>query len=247
MKRILIGLLIIILGLTCINMYKRFTEDSDFKVKFHVYSQRTGKPLEILFRNIPTLYDTMIDVEIVEPYSKELNLYRINNDIYGGTPDIHYIVYDKDNGQITDLKSDLLAWKINGIENAHFDTLDSYFIDIVAFRQIFEPRLTTREEIADKYAELLTNTTDSTYFKRIKRSNDIDQILNSKRETQSPPIDEGKTITDFEFANKLGDNEFLYWYYDKGLIQIQLDFRDGHLANVKTLRLGNLGIEVRHL
>ncbi len=247
MKRILIGLLSIILGLTSVNLYKRFTEDSDYKVKFHIYSQRTGKPLEILFRDIPTLYDTMIDVEIIEPYSKELNLYRVNNDIYGGTPDIHYIVYDKDNRQITDLKSDLLAWKIKDLENAHFDTLDSYFIDIVTFKQIFESRLTTKEEIADKYAELLANTLDSSYFKRVKQSRDIEPILNSHRETQSPMIDEEKKITDFEFANNLGDNQFLYWFYDKGLIKIQLDFKDGHLRNVKTWRLGNLGIEIRYL
>ncbi|NBP68246.1 MAG: hypothetical protein EBR30_15175 [Cytophagia bacterium] len=247
MKRILIGLLIVILGLTCINLYKRFTEDSDFKVKFHIYSQRTREPLEILFRNIPTLYDTMIDVEIVEPYSKELNLYRVNNDIYGGTPDIHYIVYDKDNRQIIDLKSDLLAWKIKDIENAHFDTLDSYFIDIVTFRQIFESRLTTREEIADKYAELLTNTIDTTYFKRIKQRNDIEIILSSHRKTQFLMIDEEKTIKDFDFVDNLGDNEFLYWFYDKGLIKIQVDFNDGHLTNVKTLRLGDLGVEITHL
>jgi hypothetical protein len=247
MKRILIGLLIIILGLTSVNLYKRFTEDSDYKVKFHIYSQRTGKPLEILFRNIPTLYDTMIDVEIIEPYSKELNLYRVNNDIYGGTPDIHYIVYDKDNGQITELKSDLLAWKIKDVENAHFDTLDSYFIDLVTFRQIFESRLTTKEQIADKYAELLTNTLDTTYFKRVKQSSDIEQILDSHRETQSPMVADDKTITDFEFSNNLDENQFLYWFYDKGLIKIQLDFKDGHLTNVKTLRLGNLGIEIGHL
>lgn len=247
MRRILIGLLIVILGLTSVNLYKRFTEDSDFKVKFHVYSQRTGKPLDILFRKIPSLYDTMIDVEIIEPYSKELNLYKVSNDIYGGTPDLHYVVYDKDNGEIGDLKSDFLFRKIKDPENIDFDTIDSYSIDISIFRQIFEPRLKTSEEIANKYAELLTNTLDTTYFKRIKQSSDIEPILSSHRKTQSPIIDERKTITDFGFVNHLGNNEFLYWFYDKGLIKIQLDFRDGRLTDVKTLRQGNLGVEISHL
>jgi hypothetical protein len=247
MRRILIGPLIVILGLASVNLYKRFTEESDFKVKFHVYGQRTGNPLDILFRKIPSLYDTLIDVEIIEPYSKELNLYKVSNDIYGGTPDLHYVVYDKDNGKISDLKSEFLFRKIKDPENIDFDTIDSYSIHILTFKQIFEPHLKTREAIADKYAELLTNTLDSTNFKRIKRTSDIESILISYKKTQSPMIDEEKTIADFGFVNYLGDNEFLYWFYDKGLIKIQLYFKDGHLTNVKTLRQGNLGVEMRHL
>jgi hypothetical protein len=247
MERILIGLLIAILGLTSVNLYKRFTEDSDFKVKFHVYSQQTGKPLEILFRQIPVMYDTLIDIEIIEPYSKELNLYKVDNDIYGGTPDLHYVIYNKDNGEITDLKSELLFKKIKDPENVDLDTIDSYSIDIQAFRQIFEPHLKTSEEIADKYARLLTTTLDSIDFKRIRKSNDIESILSTHGKTQSPLIDDKKTITDFEFINNLADNEFLYWFYDKGLIKIQVNFNDGHLKNVRTLRLGNLGVEITHL
>jgi hypothetical protein len=235
------------LGLTSVNLYKRFTEDSDFKVKFHVYSQQTGKPLEILFRQIPATYDTMIDIEIIEPYSKELNLYKVDNNIYGGTPDIHYVIYNKDNGEITYLKSELLFKKIKDPENIDLDTIDSYSIDILAFRQIFEPHLKTSQEIADKYAGLLTNTLDTIDFKRIKQSNDIELILSSHKKTQSPMIDEEKKITDFEFVNNLGDNEFLYWFYDKGLIKIRLTIKDGQLTNIETLRLGNLGIEISHL
>jgi hypothetical protein len=247
MRRILIGLLIIILGLTGVNLYKRFTEDSNFKVKFHIYSQSAAKPTEILFRRIPTLYDTMIDVDIIEPYNKVLNLYRIDNDIFGGSPSLHYVVYDKDNGKINDLKSNFLFRRIKKPDKIDFDTIDSYSIDISTFKQIFEPHLKTSEGIADKYAELLSNTLDSTYFKRIKKSSDIEPILSSHRKTQSPMIDEDKTITDFGFINHIGDNEFLYWFYDKGLIKIRLDFEHGHLTNVKTLRLGNLGVEIRHL
>lgn len=247
MRRILLGLLIIILGLTSVNLYKRSTEDSDFKVKFHVYTQRTGKPLEILFRKIPALYDTMIEVETIEPYSKGLKLYKVSSDIHGGTPDLHYLVYDKDNGKIKDLKSEFLFGKIKDPDNIDFDTIDSYSIDILTFRQIFEPHLKTRGAFADKYAELLANTSDSTYFKRIKKSSDIEPILSSHSKTQSPMIDEDKTITDFGFVNHLGDDEFLYWFYDKGLIKIQLYFKGGHLTNVKTLRQGNLGVEIKHL
>lgn len=193
------------------------------------------------------MYDTMINIEIIEPYSKELNLYKVDNDIYGGTPDLHYVIYNKDNGEITDLKSELLFKKIKDPENVDLDTIDSYSIDILAFRQIFEPRLKTSEEIADNYARLLANTLDSINFKRIKQSNDIEPILSSHRKTQFPMIDEKKTIKDFEFVNNLADNEFLYWFYDKGLIKIQVDLNDGHLANIKTLRLGNLGVETTHL
>jgi hypothetical protein len=189
----------------------------------------------------------MIDIEIIEPYSKELNLYKVDNNIYGGIPDIHYVLYNKDNGEITDLKSELIFKRIKDPENIDLDTIDSYSIDILAFRQIFEPHLKTSEEIADKYAGLLTNTLDTIDFKRIKQSNDIELILSSHRKTQSPMIDEEKTITDFGFVNNLGDNEFLYWFYDKGLVKIQVDLKDEHLTNIKTLRLGNLGVEIKHL
>ena len=94
----------------------------------------------------------MIDVEVIEPYSKELNLFKVNNDIYGGTPDIHYIVYNKGNGEINDLKSEFLFRKIKDPENIDFDTIDSYSIDVLTFRQIFEPHLKTKEEVANKYA-----------------------------------------------------------------------------------------------
>jgi len=247
MKRLLIGLLIVALGLGSINLYKRLTEDSNFKVKFHVYSQETGKLLEILFRTIPSHYDTMIDVNIIEPYSKELNLYKVDNDIFGGTPDLHYVVYNKDNGKISDLKSNYLFRRIRDPENIDFDTIDSHSVDIVTFRQVFESHLKTGEEFSDKYAELLSNMLDSTYFKRIRSSSDIEAILDTHTKTQSPMIDGSKTITDFEFIGHLNDNEFLYWFYDKGLIRIQLNFKDGHLAQVKTLRMGNLGVEIKHL
>ncbi len=247
MRRILIGMLIIILGLTGVNLYKRFTEHSNFKVKFHIYCQSAAKPTEILFRRIPTHYDTMIDVDVIEPYNKELNLYRINNDIFGGSPSLHYVVYDRDNGEMSDLKSNYLFRRIKDPDNIDFDTIDSYSIDISTFKQIFEPHLKTSEEIADKYAELLTNTLDSTYFKRIKKCSDIERILSSHRKTQSPMIDADKTITDFGFIHHLRDNEFLYWFYDKGLIKIQLDFESRHLTKAKTFRLGNLGVEIRHL
>lgn len=247
MGRVLIGLLIVTLGVTSINLYKRFTEHSDFKVKFHVYSLRTGKPLEILFRTIPTLYDTMIDVDIIEPFGKELNLYKINNDIYGGTPDLHYVVYDKGNRQIRDLKSDFLLRRFRDLENVDFDTIDSYSIDISTFKEIFDPHLKTSEEIADKYAELLASSVDSTDFKRIRQIGDIKPIKDLHSSTHNPLIDEDEIIRDFTFVNHLVANEFLYWFYDKGLVKIRLDFDDGSLKNVKTLRVGNLGIETTHL
>jgi hypothetical protein len=59
----------------------------------------------------------MIDIEIIEPYSKELNLYKVDNNIYGGIPDIHYVLYNKDNGEITDLKSELIFKRIKDPEN----------------------------------------------------------------------------------------------------------------------------------
>ena len=247
MRRILIGLLIVALGLTSVNLYKRLTEDSEFKVKFHIYSQRTGKPLDILFRTIPTRYDKMIDVDIIEPYSKELNLYKVNNDVFGGTPDMHYVVYDKDNREISDLKSEFLFRKIKNSENINLDTIDSYSIDVLTFRQIFEPHLKTNDTIADKYAELLANSGDSTDFKELKNISDIESLLSSHRRTETPMINEDKTLKDFDFVNHLGQNEFLYWYYDKGIIKIQLYFKDGQLTNVKTLRIGNLGIEITHI
>lgn len=246
MRRILIGLLIVILGLTSLNLYKRITEDSDFKVKFHVYSQRSAKSIEILLRKIPIRYDTIIKIDIIEPYSKELNLYKVNIDIYGGMPDVHYIVYDKDNREIGDLKSEYLFANIKDPDHIDFDTIDSYCIDLKIFKQVFQSRLTSGEAIANKYAELLASSTDSTDFKRIKGSADIESIKRTHHQTKAPMIAEDETIKDFGFLNDTGPNEYLYWFYDKGLMKIQLDFNNTQLNNVRTLRLGNLGVEIKH-
>lgn len=244
MKKLLYELLIVALGLTGINLFKRITEDSDQKVKFHVYNNRTGNLIGSIFRTIPATYDTMIDLEIIEPYSKELNLYRVNLDIYGGTPDIHYVVYDKDNHEIKELKSDFLA---SEIESFDYDTILASLIDKSVFRQIFDGRLTMEEQIADKCAELLANSLSSADFKKIKDESDLLDILNSHQKTHSPMIDEKETISDFSFLGDLSDNEFLYWFYDHGLVKLTIDMKDGHFDNLKTLRIGNLGVEIIHL
>ena len=244
MKKIFVGLLIVVLGLVGINMLKRITEDSEHKVKFFVYNNRTGNFVSSIFRTIPPMYDTMIDLEIIEPYSKELNIYRVNLDIYGGSPDIHHIVYDKDNREISILQSDLL---VRGMQSFDYDTILASFIDTRAFRQIFDGRLTTAEQIADKCAELLASSLNSEDFKRIQGESDVLVIQNSHQRTHSPMIDEEEIISDFSFINDLSDNEFLYWFYDYGLVKITIDIRHAHLDKVRTLRLGNLGVEITHL
>jgi hypothetical protein len=60
-------------------------------------------------------------------------------------------------------------------------------------------------------------------------------------------INEDETIVDFKFIGQLANNAFLFWFYDMRLVKIQLYFKDKLLTNVKTERIGNLGIEITHL
>lgn len=247
MKRILIGLVVIVLGLAGVNLAKRTMESSDYAVKFHIYQYTTENPLDILLRRIPENLDTLMKVDIIEPYRKELSLYKVDNDIFGGTPDFHYVVYDKDNHEINDLKSRFLYLKIDDPDKVDLDTVDSYSVDLLTFRQIFEPYFTSNGDIADRYARLLADNTDSIRFKRIKEKSDIDFITLSNRMTGPPMVNEDELIKDFDFLTQLTQDEFVYWFYDKGLIKIHLTFKDGHIDKVKTERLGRLGVEIRHL
>jgi len=247
MKRILIGLVVIVLGLASVNLVKRTMESSDYAVKFHIYRYTTKNPLDILLRRIPENFDTLIKVDIIEPYRKELSLYKVDNDIFGGTPDFHYVVYDKDNHEINDLKSRFLYLKIDDPDKVDLDTIDSYSIDLLTFRQIFEPYFTSNEDIADRYARILANYTDSVRFKRIKEKSDIDFITQSNRKTVPPNVNEDELIRDLNFLTELTQDEFVYWFYDKGLIKIHLTFKDGHIERVTTERLGRLGVEIRHV
>jgi hypothetical protein len=246
MKKIIVAIIIIVIGLVILNLGARFNEDSNFKVRFHVYKQHSENPIDILLRRINTNLDTLIKAEIIEPINKELALYKVDNDIYGGTPDYHYLVYDRDYGTINELKSNLLFSKIADPDNVNLDTVDSYSINIVQFRNIYEPYFDSNEYIVDKYARLLANSTDSLNFKRIKSYSDIEQLKSvHDYHTSFEPDD---ILKNFDFLNNLiDDQEYIYWFYDKGIIKITLEFKGKHLDKVSTHRLGNLGLEVIHI
>jgi hypothetical protein len=247
MKRILIGLLVIVVGLASVNLIKRTTESSDYAVKFHIYRYTTENLFDILLRRIPENLDTLMKVDIIEPYGKDVSLYKVDNDIFGGAPDFHYVVYDKDNHEINDLKSRFLYLKIDDPDKVDLDTIDSYSVDLLIFRQIFEPYFTSNEDIADRYARILAYDTDSVKFKRIKERSDVDFITLSNRKTGPPNVNEDELIKDLSFLTHLTRDEFVYWFYDKGLIKIHLTFKDGHVEKVTTERLGRLGVEIRHV
>lgn len=78
-------------------------------------------------------------LKVIFPSNQKYLKTTLKTDIYGGTPDLHYVVYNKHNGEIGDLKSEFLFKRIKDPENIDFDTIDSYSIDILTFRQIFEP------------------------------------------------------------------------------------------------------------
>lgn len=246
MKRIVIGLVLAVLGLLSVNLAKRSTESSDYAVKFHIYHYTTKNPLDILLRTIPDNFDTLIKVDIIEPHRKELSLYKVDNDIFGGTPDVHYVVYNKDNHEIKDLKSRFLLLKLDEPDKVDLEAIDSYTIDLLTFRQIFEPYFTSNEDIADRYARILADDTDSVRFKRIKEKSDIDFITQSNRRASAPDVNDEEIIRDLNFLTELTQDEFVYWFYDKGLIKIHLTFKAGQIEKVTTKRLGNLGIETRH-
>lgn len=247
MKRILIvALVTITLSLVLIHFGRRWSEDSELATKFRVYIDQSNDPIDRLFRRIPTRYDTMIGITLIDPSSKEINLYRVDNDIFGGTPDIHYLVYDKDHSSVSYLKSNFLFRRLDDAVNVCLDTIDAYSIDLHTFNKVFAPHLKTPESVANKYAELLANSTDSLSFRRIIHESEITEIQNRLPASQEPMIDPTRTLTEFGFISELSEDEFIFWYYDKGLLKLKVDVTGGRLNELRTIRLGNLGVEIKH-
>lgn len=247
MRRIIVALFVAFLTLACINWYRRSTEGLDFKIKFHVYRQQAGTPLEIILRTIKPSYDSLISAERTNLPTKDKNigLYKVNNNIFGGSPDIHYLIVNRETGAIDDLKSRFLFREIEDYETIDFDTIDSYSVDVSAFRKVFETSVMTLDEISARYAVLLSNSEDSVDFKKIIQTEDIDQLLQSH--VRISMFDEGGNITDFGFLSQRKEHEFYYWFYDKGIVKIQVDYENGFLKSIETQRMGYLGIEVVHL
>jgi|GEM_PF-2875097 hypothetical protein len=247
MKRIfIVAFVTIILSLVVIHFGRRWSEDSEFATKFRVYIDQSNNPIDRLFRRIPTSYDKMIKITLVDPSSKEINLYRVDNDIFGGTPDIHYLVYDKDHSSVSYLKSSFLFRRLDEGVDIDLDTIDAYSIELNTFNKVFAPHLKTPESVADKYAELLANSTDSLSFRRITHESEITEIRNMLPANQEPMIDSTRTLTEFGFISELSEDEFIFWYYDKGLLKLTVQVTDGTLIKARTKRIGNLGVEITH-
>lgn len=223
MKRIfIVAFVTIILSLVVTHFGRRWSEDSEFATKFRVYIDQSNNPIDRRFRRIPTSYDTMIKITLVDPSSKEINLYRVDNDIFGGTPDIHYLVYDKDHISVSYLKSNFLFRRLDEGVDIDLDTIDAYSIELNTFNKVFAPHLKNPESVADRYAELLANSTDSLSFRRITHESEITEIRNMLPASQEPMIDQNKKLTDFDSFSRWVKTNFYTGTAIKVLLGSQL-------------------------
>jgi hypothetical protein len=248
-KTILIVTLILIIFIGY-HLNMRFKETSDWKVKFHVYEYYNRNILNLYLRRIPILYDTLLKVERTEKYSKEYTLYKVDNGIYGGTPSIHYLIFNKDNGEITELKSESLLKNIKNWDNFDSKSIYSYLIDLNEFNYVYSNSRIEKQELFQIYCRLLANIEDSIYFREIKNIKDIEKVLLNlpKEKNKMSTLYESDLINKFEFLDSLNQDEKYYWYYDKGIIRFRFIINaKNELEQVESYKIGYLGNEVIHL
>jgi hypothetical protein len=232
MKRLLTFIFAVGIPLTAFHYYKKYNEDSQYAVKFYVYSHEVANPIDLYTRNIPPEYRRFFKAERVKPFTGALALYRVNNDITGN-PDIHYLLHDKRRNEIRFLKSRFLIREKP--ESADEDAMDSYLIDYAQFSRYIPDSLDT-EEIITEFASMLCEDGSPGKFRRVRSTADIDSIknLNQKEFYRcSQPV-----LTDIGFINEVSDGEFLFWYFDKGIVKFTAHKKNGEITSISSRRLG---------
>jgi hypothetical protein len=233
MKRLTILLFVLAIALAFFHYFKKYSEDSEFAVKFHVYSQEVENPLHIYVRTIPGQYDRLMAAERVQPFGKELALYKVKSNTFDEEADVHYLLYDRYLHETTFLKSRFLL-KMKP-ESVNEDESDSYLIDFQHFTQ-YRSELKSPEEFVTQYATMLASEINDRTFRRIRTLHDLDTIrqFNLKAFFSCSQ----SVISDYRFIEKLKEDEFLFWYYDKGIIKFTVTGQNGKINSISTKRLG---------
>ncbi len=249
-KTILISFLSLTILIVGYHIYLRFKETSEQKIKFHVFEYSNNNIINSYFRKIPTLYDSLIKIERTNRFNKDYTLYKADNDIYGGTPSIHYLIFNKDNGEITELKSASLLNRVENFDSIDWNAIHSNLIDLNEFNYVYSfPHINT-DPLFDNYARLLANIIDSIHFRKIISIMDIELILkNLPKETYNmSSVFESELIENYEFLNSINENEKYYWFYDRGVIKFEFKLNENNeLEKVETSRIGYIGNEIVHL
>jgi len=233
MKKLLVYAFVIGIPLAAVHYARKYGEDSQFAAKFFVYSQEVENPVQLYLRDIPSRYEKFFKAERIQPFTGDLALYRVNSSMSGDAPDVHYIVEDKEKHSLNFLKSRFLLREKP--ENVDAAESDSYLIDYRQFSRCVPKRCDT-EELVTRFATMIADDLDSRKFRRIRSLADIDSIRfqNQKeffRCSQSQ-------IADLDFINELGQNEFLFWYFDKGIVKLTANKVDGKVQSITSRRLG---------
>jgi len=249
-KTILISILTFTILVVGFHIYLRLNETSEDKTRFHVFEYSNKNLLNSYLRKIPNKYDGLIKIERTDRFNKEYNLYKVDNDIYGGTPSFHYLVFNKDNWTVSELKSGSLLKRIKNPET--FDTrfIYSYLIDLNKFNYVYSFPNIEEQTLIDNYARLLSNINDSIHFRKINSKKDIDLILKNypQNENNMRLLFESELLDNYDFLDSINEYEKYYWFYDKGIIRFKYDFNEtGGIEHMETYKIGYLGNEVVHI
>ena len=249
-KTILISLMSLTILIAGYNIYLRIKETSEQKIKFHVFEYSNNNIFNSYFRKIPVLYDSLIKIERTNRFNKDFTLYKVDNDIFGGTPSIHYLIFNKDNGGITELKSVSLLNRIKNFDNFDWNTYHSYLIDLNEFNYVYSSPQIKTDSLINNYTSLLADINDSIHFRKINSIIDIELILkNLPKETYNvSSVFEFELIENYDFLNSINENEKYYWFYDKGIIRFEFIINGNRqFEKVESNQIGYIGNEIIYL
>lgn len=249
-KTILISLVSLTILIAGYNIYLRIKETSEQKVKFHVFEYSNNNIFNSYFRKITVLYDSLIKIERTNRFNKDFTLYKVDNDIFGGTPSIHYLIFNKDNGEITELKSVSLLNRIKNFDNFDWNTFHSYLIDLNEFNYVYSSPQIKTDSLVDNYARLLANINDSIHFRKINSILDIELILKNlpKKTYNVSSVFESELIENYDFFNSINENKKYYWFYDRGIIRFEFIINENReFEKVESNQIGYIGNEIIHL
>jgi len=248
-RTILISLVSLTILIAGYHVFLRLKETSEQKIKFHVFEYSNNNILNSYFRKIPALYDNSIKIERTNRFNKDYTLYKVDNDIYGGTPSIHYLILNKDNGRITELKSASLLNRIKDFDDFNWDTYHSYLIDLNEFNYVYSSQQNKADSLIDNYARLLADINDSIHFRKINSIRDIALILkNLPKDTYNvSSVFESELIENYDFLNSIDENEKYYWFYDRGIVRFEFIINENkEFEKMESNQIGFIGNEIIH-
>lgn len=205
-----------------------------------VYSEENSTFIDRVLLRIPEYDKSLISVDEELCTNTNYRIFIVNNDIWGGSPDIHIIAYKRTTKSLSFLRSSLL---LNSIKvEYNLDTIEAHCIDQALFNDIYFIQDSSSDYLTEKFASLLANDSDTTKFKKIKTQTDIEELIKRNRVLNNYIKMDEVSFDKLNTSFPLGPNESVYWYSDRGLIKFILHRNDNSVI-FQTEALGYLGIE----